>query len=87
MLNYAQTVKLKAEGEDAINSCMIQISDRLPDLKVYERIYPDKQLGVMLADAYKHVIIFAREATNYFQGNTFCRSHIYFTPSFISRVK
>ena len=62
-----QTVKLKATGEESIHSSMRQISDRLPDLEVYQRIYPDPSLGLMLAEAYKDVILFAREAACYFQ--------------------
>ena len=50
---------------------MDQISDRLPDLKVYQRIYPDPSLGSMLAVAYKDVILLAREATRYFQRSGF----------------
>jgi hypothetical protein len=62
-----QTVKLKAQGEESIHSSMRQISDRLPDFKVYQRIYPDPLLGMMLAQAYKDIVLFAREATSYFQ--------------------
>ncbi|KAE9374032.1 hypothetical protein N431DRAFT_464323 [Stipitochalara longipes BDJ] len=70
------TVKLKAEGEKSIISSMDQISDRLPDFKVYQRIYPDPSLGLMLAVAYKDVILLAREATCYFQSSGFVR-HIH----------
>lgn len=50
---------------------MRQISDRLPDFEVYQRIYPDPSLGSMLAVAYRDIILLAREATCYFQGSGF----------------
>ncbi|KAF2688251.1 hypothetical protein K458DRAFT_401613 [Lentithecium fluviatile CBS 122367] len=67
------TVKMKAKDEAAIISAMGHISDRLPDFKIYEKIYPDPELGGMLADAYRDVILLAREGTLYFQGSTFRR--------------
>ncbi|RYP47915.1 hypothetical protein DL768_006111 [Monosporascus sp. mg162] len=67
------TVKVKAEAEESIHACMLHISDRMPDFKVYERIYPDRDLGLMLAEAYRGIILFAREVTVYFQGHGFVR--------------
>ena len=48
---------------------MQEISDRLPDLAVYQRIYPDPALGRMLAESYRDVILFARKVTKYCQGH------------------
>ncbi|TGJ80302.1 hypothetical protein E0Z10_g8461 [Xylaria hypoxylon] len=62
-----------AEAEESIHACMIHISDRMPDFRVYERIYPDRDLGMMLAEAYRGVILFAREVTVYFQAHGFVR--------------
>ena len=62
-------MKIKAETEESIRRCIVQITDRLPDLKVYERIYPEPALAVMLAKTYGDVLIFAREATSYFLGS------------------
>ncbi|KAI3337621.1 hypothetical protein HD806DRAFT_518422 [Xylariaceae sp. AK1471] len=67
------TVKVKAEAEESIHACMLHISDRMPDFRVYERIYPDRDLGMMLAEAYRGVILFAREVTVYFQAHGFVR--------------
>jgi hypothetical protein len=64
---------MKAEGEEALYSAMQRISDRLPDLQLYKRIYPDAQLGSMLAETYKDIIIFARTASAYFQSGSFCK--------------
>lgn len=64
-------MKLKAEGEKSIISSMDQMADRLPDFKVYQRLYPDPSLGLMLAAAYKDVIVLAREATCYFHSSGF----------------
>jgi len=61
---------MKARDEDSITSAIQQVSDRLPDLKVYSKIYPDPDLGLMMVEAYKDVILLAREATAYFQGST-----------------
>jgi uncharacterized protein with PhoU and TrkA domain len=63
-------VKLKIKNEEAIVSAMEQISDRLPDLAVYRKIYPEPELGKMLIEAYKRIIFLAREATSYFLGST-----------------
>ncbi|KAI1357312.1 hypothetical protein F5Y08DRAFT_324569 [Xylaria arbuscula] len=63
------TLKAKAEEEASIQSCMLHISDRMPDFEVYSRIYPDPKLGLMLSEAYRDVIIFARKATIYFQAH------------------
>lgn len=59
-----QTVKMKGEAENTIQDCMRQISDRLPDFAVYQCIYPDPVLGSKLAEAYRDVIIFARQVTS-----------------------
>ncbi|KAI1176693.1 hypothetical protein F4777DRAFT_247507 [Nemania sp. FL0916] len=67
------TVKVKAEAEESIQMCMLHISDRMPDFKAYERIYPDRQLGIMLSEAYHGIIIFARTVTAYFQTNGLIR--------------
>ncbi|KAH7398261.1 hypothetical protein BKA66DRAFT_605371 [Pyrenochaeta sp. MPI-SDFR-AT-0127] len=67
------TVKIKAKDEDAITGAMQQMSDRLPAFETYRKIYPDPALGSMLVDAYKDVILFAREATLYFMGSTLGR--------------
>lgn len=64
-------MKLKAQSEESIISTMLEISDRLPDFKVYEKIYPNPLLGDMLAETYKDVILLAREATLFFQGSGF----------------
>lgn len=69
-----QTVKMKVKDEEAIISAMQQISDRLPDFKIYRRIYPDPSLESMLADAYRDIILLAREATSYFEVSTFRKS-------------
>jgi hypothetical protein len=67
---------MKSKVEAAIVSAMAQISDRLPDFSIYEKIYPDPELGAMLSDAYKDVVLLAREATNYFRRSTFCKSNV-----------
>ncbi|KAI4938729.1 uncharacterized protein J4E92_000010 [Alternaria infectoria] len=72
------TVKLKIKNEEAIVSAMEQISDRLPDLEVYRKIYPEPKLGLMLVDAYKDIIMLARAATTYFLGSTWGRQVINF---------
>ena len=69
MANPRKTVKLKIKNEEAIVSAMEQISDRLPDLEVYRKIYPEPKLGLMLVDAYKDIIMLARAATTYFLGS------------------
>ncbi|KAI4628387.1 hypothetical protein J4E80_002525 [Alternaria sp. BMP 0032] len=73
MANPRKTVKLKIKNEEAIVSAMEQISDRLPDLEVYQKIYPEPKLGLMLVDAYKDIIMLARAATTYFLGSTWGR--------------
>jgi hypothetical protein len=65
---------MKSKDEDAIVLAMQQISDRLPDFGTYQKIYPDPALGLMLIDAYRDVILLAREAVSYFQGSTFGQS-------------
>ncbi|KAH7117901.1 hypothetical protein B0J11DRAFT_592407 [Dendryphion nanum] len=67
------TVTMKSKNEGAIISSMDQISDRLPDLRVYQKIYPDENLGFMLSNAYKDVICLVREATRYFQDTSLGR--------------
>ncbi|KAI0490381.1 hypothetical protein F4859DRAFT_508183 [Xylaria cf. heliscus] len=67
------TVKVKAEAEESIHACILHISDRMPDFRVYARIYPDSELGLMLSKAYRGIILFAREVTIYFQAHGFVR--------------
>ncbi|KAI0152843.1 hypothetical protein GGR57DRAFT_503354 [Xylariaceae sp. FL1272] len=64
------TLRAKAQAEESIHRCMLHISDRMPDYKSYEIIYPDAKLGAMLAEAYRD-IIFARDVTVYFQDHGF----------------
>jgi hypothetical protein len=66
-----KTVKLKAANDNSIQSCMRTIANRLPDLDIYYRIFPDDVLATMLSNAYKNIIIFAQTATMYFQGHGF----------------
>ncbi|KAI1741361.1 hypothetical protein F4680DRAFT_75147 [Xylaria scruposa] len=67
------TIKVKADAEESIQTCIRHISDRLPDFKIYQRIYPDRELGLMLSEAYRSIIIFAREVTVHFQLPKFTR--------------
>ncbi|KAF2645289.1 hypothetical protein P280DRAFT_116495 [Massarina eburnea CBS 473.64] len=71
---FFSTVTMKAKDQDAIVSAMEHISDRLPDFGIYQRIYPNVELGGMLADAYRDVIIFMREATSFFERSSVLRS-------------
>ena len=64
-------MKIKAEAEDSIYDSMRQIADHLPDFKVYRRIYLETELGPMLTEAYRDVILFARKLTVYIQGHGF----------------
>ncbi|CAN9237753.1 hypothetical protein AA0119_g2688 [Alternaria tenuissima] len=64
---------MKAKEEETIITAMQQMSDRLPDLRVYQRIYPEPKLGAMLMDAYMDIILLAREATSYFMSSTWGR--------------
>ncbi|KAI1204852.1 uncharacterized protein F4807DRAFT_445262 [Annulohypoxylon truncatum] len=63
------TAKLKSANDQSIQSAMGQIADRLPDFNIYQRIYADNELAVMLATAFTDVIVFAREATIYLQSH------------------
>jgi hypothetical protein len=74
-LMYKQAATMKSKAEAAIVSAMGQISDRLPDFGTYQRIYPDPELGAMLSDAYRNVILLAREAISFFQRSTFREFH------------
>jgi len=51
---------------------METITDRLPDVEIYGRVYADAKLASLLADAYTGVICFAREAIQYFRGRGIC---------------
>ena len=62
---------MKAEAERSIHTSMHEILDRLPDLDVYQRIYPDPVLGRMLAKAYGDVILFAQHVVVYCQSHGF----------------
>ncbi|KAF2198747.1 hypothetical protein GQ43DRAFT_421781 [Delitschia confertaspora ATCC 74209] len=68
------TVKMKIQDEETIVSALQQMSDRMPDFQVYQKIYIDKDLLSMLSDAYKDVILLAREAISFFQRSSMGRS-------------
>ncbi|KAI1440935.1 hypothetical protein F5Y02DRAFT_431620 [Annulohypoxylon stygium] len=63
------TAKLKSANDQSIQSAMGQIADRLPDFNIYQQIYADNELAVMLATAYTDIIVFTREATIYLQSH------------------
>ncbi|RYP62565.1 hypothetical protein DL770_009562 [Monosporascus sp. CRB-9-2] len=63
------TAMLKSASDQSIQSAMMQIADRLPDFSIYQRIYADGDLAVMLAAVYTDVVVFAREATNYLHNH------------------
>ena len=65
---------MKSKDEVAIVSALGHVSVRLPDFSVYQRIYPNPELGEMLSDAYKDIFLLVREATTYIQGSTFGES-------------
>ncbi|KAI0535507.1 hypothetical protein GGR58DRAFT_515340 [Xylaria digitata] len=67
------TVKAKAEAEAFIQLCILYISNRMPDLKMYKRIYFNLELGCMLLETYSSIVIFAQKATIYFQAHGFIR--------------
>ncbi|TRX93763.1 hypothetical protein FHL15_005439 [Xylaria flabelliformis] len=69
------TIKVKADAEESIHTSILHISDRMPDFRVYQRIYPDRALGLMLSEAYRGIILFAREVTVHFQSPRFAGSH------------
>ncbi|KAJ2898398.1 hypothetical protein MKZ38_003950 [Zalerion maritima] len=61
---------MKPKEEEAINSALDQMTDRLPEMDIYQRIYnPDQVLARLLADVFVKVIVFSREATQFFQGH------------------
>ncbi|KAJ4301551.1 hypothetical protein N0V90_003644 [Kalmusia sp. IMI 367209] len=68
---FFSAAQMKSKDEAAIVSAMGHMSDRLPDFSTYQKIYPDPELGEMLSDAYRDIILLAREATAYFQSSTF----------------
>lgn len=82
-----QTVKVKAANDEAIVGAMETIGDRLPEVAIYGKVYADAELGNMLAEAYKEVIVFAVQATQYFQQRGYCKSssipHIPLRPPFM----
>ncbi|CAI6336221.1 unnamed protein product [Periconia digitata] len=59
----------KVDAERSIRDAMMDIADRLPEYRIYGRIFPDKEFGKMLADAYGTIIKFARNVTVYLQGH------------------
>ncbi|KNG46999.1 paxneb protein superfamily [Stemphylium lycopersici] len=63
-------VQMKAKNDEAITAAMAQMSDRLPDLQIYRKIYPDPILADMLLNAYKDVIMLAREAISFYLSST-----------------
>ncbi|KAI1116480.1 hypothetical protein F5Y14DRAFT_459109 [Nemania sp. NC0429] len=83
------TLKAKADAEESIQACMLHISDRMPDLEIYKRIYPNRGLARMLAEAYGDIILFAREVTIYLQARGFARymRHLGGSPEFQVRDK
>ncbi|KAK4447330.1 hypothetical protein QBC34DRAFT_409876 [Podospora aff. communis PSN243] len=72
-LFYA-TVKIKADNDEAILTSMQTIADRLPDAKIYEQVYADGILAMMIVEAYRNVLVFAKGATEYFQGRALRRT-------------
>ncbi|KAK1749637.1 hypothetical protein QBC47DRAFT_395554 [Echria macrotheca] len=72
-LFYA-TIKVKAANDEAIITAMHTITDRLPDAQIYGQVYADMTLAMMLAEAYKQTILFAKGATRYFQGRGITRA-------------
>lgn len=48
---------------------MQQITDRLPDMDIYQSVYADARLGECLSKAYIKVICFARTTIEYFEGS------------------
>ena len=67
-------MRIKAETEDMICRSLDRISDRLPEYKTYDKIYPDPSLGEMLAKAYSDILVFAGKAIVYLESTRFCKS-------------
>lgn len=69
-----QTVKIKADNDEAIVTLMESVNDRLPDVDIYNQVYVDSVLGGMIATTFRDVLHFSQQATLYFQGRGICRS-------------
>ena len=63
---------MKARDEDIIESAMRHIAHNLPNVKIYQQIYAEPELGKRILDAYVNVVQFSRLATNYYQGHGYC---------------
>ncbi|KAI9694329.1 MAG: hypothetical protein M1820_009018 [Bogoriella megaspora] len=66
-------IKNKIEAEEHLQKCFKNITEALPNLEIYNKIYPDRELGRLLSDVYKNIILFGREATTYLLGHGFER--------------
>ncbi|KAI9668021.1 MAG: hypothetical protein M1821_000841 [Bathelium mastoideum] len=64
-------VKNKAKAEDHLHRCLKNITEALPNLEIYKKVFPDRVLGRLLSEVYKNVILFGREATTYLLGHGF----------------
>ena len=67
---HVKIVKQKVSVEETIHTALQDMVDRLPEMKIYERIYPDLALSSLLAHVYCDVILFFRESISYLLGSS-----------------
>jgi hypothetical protein len=53
--------------EGSLSAAIRGMKRRLPGLEMYQRIFPDPDMGTMIVDAYKSVIELAIEGTKYYK--------------------
>jgi hypothetical protein len=56
----------KTANDDKITELVLELQKSLPKLDVWDAIYPTESMTILVAEVYKEVIVFAREASVYF---------------------
>ena len=58
--------------ETALQAAIEDLTLRLEEMAIYKTVYPNPNLGALIARVYKGVIDFSRHATKYYKGHRIC---------------
>lgn len=63
----------KQSMEIALREAIEELKTSLQEMEIYKRVYPEPNLGAIIAKVFKGITNFSRNATKYFKGEGRCK--------------
>ena len=72
--NVQQVAANKQGLETALQSAVEDLKNRLEEMAIYRKAYPDPSLGALIAKVFKGITDFSRMAIRYYKDHGICKS-------------